>query len=75
MDKFTEKEIKIVEEWMGEEMNQVLALPDTDERTNRGQVLYRMYQIFRNYDKLEPVLNKFFEEEHYKEKWGLNNDR
>lgn len=75
MDKFTEKEIKKVEEWMSEEMNQVLSIPDTDERTNRGQVLYRMYQIFRNYDKLEPVLNKFFEEEHYKEKWGLDKEK
>ena len=75
MDKFTEKEIKIVEEWMGEEMNQVLALPDTDERTNRGQVLFRMYQIFKNYDELEPVLNKFFEEKHYKEKSGSDKEK
>lgn len=75
MDKFTEKEIKRVEEWMSEEMNQVLAIPDKDESTLRGQVIFRMYQIFKNYDKLEPVLNKFFEEEHYKEKWGLDKEK
>lgn len=75
MDKFTEKEIKKVEEWMSEEMNQVLAIPDKDESTSRGQVIFRMYQIFRNYDKLEPVLNKFFEEEHYKEKWCLDKEK
>lgn len=75
MDKFTEKEIKRVEEWMSEEMNQVLAIPDKDESTLRGQVIFRMYQIFKNYDKLEPVLNKFFEEEHYKEKWCLDKEK
>ena len=74
MDKFTEKEIKKVEEWMGEEMNTILSIPNKDESMSRGQVIFRMYQIFKNYDELEPVLNKFFEEKHYKEKWDLDKE-
>ena len=30
---------------------------------------------FDNYDELTPILNKFFEEKHYKEKWGLDKER
>lgn len=70
MNKYTEKEIKRIETLLDEEMSEILKAEDKKEMLSRGDVVYNLYQIFQHYDELEPVLDKFFKDKHYKEKWG-----
>ena len=42
---------------------------DTSELLSKGNVLFNIHKILSNYDELEPVLKKFFNEKYKKEKW------
>lgn len=69
------KEIDRIRQLMCEEMDAILEIKDKNERSEKGQVIFRMKKIFDSYDELTPILNKFFEETHYKEKWGLDKEK
>ena len=70
MNEYERCEINRIRHLMSEEMDSILEIKDKQERTNKGLVIFRMNKIFDNYDELTPILDKFFEEKHYKEKWG-----
>lgn len=75
MNEYEREEINRVRHLMSEEMDCILEIKNKDERTYKGQVIFRIEKIFDNYDELTPILNKFFEEKHYKEKWGLDKEK
>ena len=75
MTKNEREEINRIRELMCEEMDAILEIKDKNERSEKGQVIFRMEKIFDSYDELTPILNKFFDEKHYKEKWGLDKER
>ena len=68
MNEYERCEINRIRHLMSEEMDSILEIKDKQERTNKGLVIFRMNKIFDNYDELTPILDKFFEEKHYKEK-------
>jgi hypothetical protein len=72
MNEYERCEINRIRHLMSEEMDSILEIKDKQERTDKGLVIFRMNKILDNYDELTPILNKFFEEKHYKEKWGLD---
>ena len=75
MTKNEREEINRIRHLMSEEMDYILEIKDKNERSEKGQVIFRMDKIFDSYDELTPILNKFFEKKHYKEKWGLDKER
>ena len=70
MNEYERCEINRIRHLMSEEIDSILEIKDKQERTDKGLVIFRMNKIFDNYDELTPILDKFFEEKHYKEKWG-----
>lgn len=74
MNKYEKSEIEIVEKYIAEELKRVEQIGGREEMISRGMVLDRLFKVLSNYDELVPVLNKFFEEKHYKEKWGMERD-
>lgn len=69
------EEIDRIRYLLSEEMDSILDIKNKEERMDKGLVILRINKIFDSYDELEPILNKFFEEKHYKEKWGLDKER
>lgn len=43
---------------------------DINEKVERMNDLFNLKKILDNYDELEPVLKKYFDEKAIKEKWG-----
>ena len=69
MTEYERIEINRIRRLLSEEMDSVLDIKNKEERTDKGLVIFRISKIFDNYDELTPILDKFFEEKHYKEKW------
>lgn len=43
---------------------------DIDKQVGKMQILFRLKKIIDNYDELEPILEKFFEEKARRERFG-----
>lgn len=41
-----------------------------EEKLSQGEVIYNMYKVLRDYDKLEPLLKDYFNKNYKKQKWG-----
>lgn len=75
MTEYEKQEIDRIRYLLSEEMDSVLDIKNKEERMDKGLVILRITKIFDSYDELTPILNKFFEEKHYKEKWGLDKEK
>lgn len=57
------------EEKVKEEIENLDNIDNEKERYIRLDTLYKIHKYLVNFDELEPVLNKFFEDRKNKEKW------
>lgn len=54
---------------LSEELEELDNITDKQERNAKMDTLYKIYKFLTNFDEVEPVLKKFFEEKAQKDKW------
>ena len=52
-----------------DELNKIKEIPSLDNRLLTTETLFQIYKYLKNFDELKPILDKYFEEKHKKEKW------
>ena len=58
-----------IEKLINSEIDELKLESNNEKRKQKLDTLYKFYHICENFDDLEPVLKKYFEEKHEKEKW------
>lgn len=52
-----------------DELNEIKKVPNLDDRLLTAETLFQIYKYLKHFDELKPILDKYFEENHKKEKW------
>ena len=68
MTEYEKQEIDNVIDFIDSEMK-ILDTKDNKEKLGRAIVLDRLFKVVRDYDELAPLLEKYYEAKHYREKW------
>ena len=69
MNKHEKKEIKNIQKFLLNELDEISNIKNTNIRLDRADILKNIFMITQNYTELEPVLEEYFEKKHNKEKW------
>ena len=68
MTEYEDREIKDVTKLIAEEMKRIEQM-EKSEYIGRAVVLDRMFKFVRDYDELTPLLERYYEAKHYRDKW------
>ena len=68
MTEYEKQEIDNVIDFIDSEMK-ILDKKDNKEKLGRAVVLDRLFKVVRDYDKLTPLLEQYYEAKHYRDKW------
>jgi len=69
LENIKDDEINQIQKFINEEFDRVSKLDNIEEQMKRFDILKNIFMITQNYDELEPILSKFFDEKHQHDKW------